>query len=87
MRAAPFLLLACAACTSIPLPHGRDPVSDSQRPALARKMVAAKREPNHLVATDGSSCATSGSRFTRVQPGDRVWCVWREERDRPNTGE
>jgi hypothetical protein len=87
MRVAPLLLLALAGCVTIPLPHGRDPVSDAQRPALARKMVAGKREPNHLVATDGSSCATTDSRFARVQRGDRVWCLWRDEAGRPSTGE
>jgi hypothetical protein len=87
MRTAPLLLLLAAGCVSIPLPRGGEPVSESQRPALARKLVAAKREPNHLVATDGSTCATSDSRFARVERGDRVWCLWRDERDRPSTGE
>ncbi|MFL5383864.1 MAG: hypothetical protein ACJ8GN_15190 [Longimicrobiaceae bacterium] len=87
MRFAPALLLVFSACVSIPLPHGRDPVSENQRPALARKMVAAKREPNHLVATDGSTCATTGSRFARVERGDRVWCLWRDEGNRPSTTE
>jgi len=50
-------------------------------------MVAGKREPHHLVATDGSSCVTTDSRFARVQRGDHVWCLWRDERDRPSTGE
>ena len=87
MRAAPFLLLPLAACVSIPLPHGREPVSENQRPALALKMVAEKREPNQLVATDGSRCSTTESRFVRIERGDRVWCMWRDERNRPNTGE
>ena len=50
-------------------------------------MVAAKREPNHLVATDGSTCATTESRFARVERGDRVWCLWRDEGNRPSTTE
>ena len=61
MRFAPVLLLLLSACVSIPLPHGREPVSENQRPALARKMVAEKHEPNQLVATDGSRCSTTES--------------------------
>jgi|GEM_PF-6855719 len=79
MRTAPLLLLLAAGCVSIPLPHSRDPVSESQAPSLSRKMVAGKREPHHLVATDGSTCATTDTRFAETQPGDRVWCAWREE--------
>lgn len=71
---------------SIPLPRGGDPATSVPPLALARKMVAGKREPHHLVATDGSTCVTSDSRFARVQRGDHVWCLWRDERDRPSTG-
>jgi len=87
MRFAPILLLALSACVSIPLPHGREPVSENQRPALARKMVAQKHEPNQLVATDGSRCSTTETRFARVERGDRVWCLWRDEGQRPATTE
>ena len=85
MRTTPLLLLLFAGCTSIPLPHGRDPVSDSQAPTLSLKMVAGKRDPNQLLATDGSACTTTEERYERTQPGDRAWCAWREEGNRPST--
>jgi hypothetical protein len=78
MRTAPLFLLLFAGCVSIPLPRGGEPVSEAQRPELARKMVAGKRAPNHLIATDESTCATTEARFERTQPGDRVWCAWRD---------
>ncbi|HEX6747890.1 MAG TPA: hypothetical protein VF092_11420 [Longimicrobium sp.] len=67
------VLLLLGACTSIPLPR----LGQSQSPALERKLVTAKREPNQLLAADGSSCLTTAKRYSRTQRGQRVWCVWR----------
>ena len=76
MRVAPFLFLALAGCVNIPLPHPRG----EPRPELTRKLVAGKREPNLLVASDGTTCTTTETRFGRAQRGDRVWCMWRDSR-------
>jgi hypothetical protein len=84
MRTAPLLLLALAAgCTSIPLPHP----PGQPAPLLSRKQVAVKREPQVLVALDGTRCATTQARFERAKPGDRVWCVWSDASGRPETEE
>ena len=83
MRFAPVLLLALAGCVSIPLPHGRG----EHAPLLSRKLVAAKQEPQVLVAHDGTRCVTTQARFERAQPGDQVWCVWSDSRGRPETSE
>jgi len=82
MRKAPFLLLVFAGCVNIPLPHR----AGEPAPSLERKQVAGKREPNELVAIDGTSCATTDTRFARAQRGDRVWCVWRDVRGNAFTG-
>ena len=87
MRFAPLLPLLLTACVSVPLPHGREPIADGERPAIARKLVADKRAPNHLIASDGSTCATTESRFARTQVGDMVWCLWRDTRNRPSSGD
>jgi hypothetical protein len=83
MRVAPVLLLALAGCTSIPLPHP----PGEPAPLLSRKQVAAKRDPQVLVALDGTRCVTTQGRFERAQPGDRVWCVWSDASGRPETEE
>jgi hypothetical protein len=36
-----------------------------------------KREPNLLIALDGTECTLSEGRFARVERGDRVLCTWR----------
>jgi len=82
MRKAPLLLLVFAGCVNVPLPHR----SGEPAPSLERKQVAGKREPNELVATDGSSCMTTDTRFARAERGDRVWCVWRDTRGRLDAG-
>jgi hypothetical protein len=73
MRKGLVALLLLGACTSIPLPR----MGQSHGSALERKVVAAKREPNELLARDGSSCLTTAKRYSRTQAGQRVWCVWR----------
>jgi starvation-inducible outer membrane lipoprotein len=83
MRIAPVLLLALAGCTSIPLPHR----PGEPAPLLSRKRVAAKRDPQVLVARDGTRCVTTEARFERARPGDRVWCLWTDASGRPETGE
>ncbi|CAN5180235.1 hypothetical protein BH24GEM2_BH24GEM2_07710 [soil metagenome] len=66
------LLVSVAACASIPLPD----VAGRETPALERKTVVAKQEPQELIAADGTRCTSGAGKFERVRPGDRVWCVW-----------
>lgn len=70
--AASVFLVSATACASVPLPD----VAGRDTPDLERKVVVAKREPQVLVAGDGTRCAASGSKFERVQLGDGVWCLW-----------
>ena len=63
-----------AACVGIPLPGGEP----GPRQALSRREIAGKREPAELVATDGSTCHVSLSRYEKSRVGSRAWCVWRE---------
>ncbi len=42
----------------------------------ASKEVAAKDEPNRLIARDHSTCGVSIDRWRRVQVGDEVVCSW-----------
>lgn len=44
--------------------------------ALTGKIVASKQLPNRLIATDGSQCLVSESRFEKVEIGRRVLCAW-----------
>ena len=83
MRVAPLLLLAFAGCTSIPLPHP----TGEPAPLLSRKQVIAKREPQVLVARDGTRCVTTQARFDRAERGDRVWCLWSHSSGRPETSD
>lgn len=63
-----------AACGGIPLPGGEP----GPRQSLSRREIATKRAPSELVATDGSTCHVSPTRFEKARAGSRAWCAWRE---------
>lgn len=44
---------------------------------LSAKEVATKREPETLLARDGSTCRVSPDRFADTAIGDVVRCTWR----------
>ena len=56
--------------TSIPT-RGRAPT-----PGVLRKRVAAKQDPNVLLAEDGTSCPVTADRYRDVSVGDHVVCMW-----------
>lgn len=64
-----------AACGGIPLPGGEP----GPRQSLSRREIATKRAPSELVATDGSTCHVSHTRFEKARAGSRAWCAWREQ--------
>lgn len=43
---------------------------------LESKAVALKLSGNELIATDGTSCLVSDSRYADVEVGDHVLCSW-----------
>ncbi len=44
---------------------------------ISRRRVAAKREPNELIAFDGSMCTVSVDLFDSSRIGDSILCNWR----------
>ena len=70
-----LLLLAAAGCPRVQSPAGGATVGTS-RIGWATKAVAAKREPETLVAGDGTICRVSPDRFSGTKSGDRVECNW-----------
>ena len=64
-----------AGCASRPLPRAFD--SGEGSGTSGWKHVMEKREPNLLIALDGTECTVSEGRFVRLERGDRVLCTWR----------
>lgn len=56
------------ACATVPLGHGRE---------YGRKQVAAKVDPDQLVATDRSQCRVSRKTYDNVVEGASFSCLWR----------
>lgn len=56
--------------------QGPDSSQGSQE-FLGWKVVAEKRDPNLLLAADGTECVVSDERFERVRTGERAFCHWR----------
>lgn len=48
-------------------------VADIPSPA---KRVASKAEPDLLIAHDGSSCKVPPARFSYIEVGQSITCVW-----------
>jgi hypothetical protein len=73
------LALLLPACASIP-GMGRDQHSSrSPQETLGWKVVIEKRDPNLLLAVDGTECVVSEERFERIRTGRRAFCHWRTE--------
>lgn len=45
--------------------------------SISARRVVAKREPNELIAFDGSMCTVSLDLFDRSRIGDSIVCDWR----------
>lgn len=67
-------LLLLSSCISLPIP---DRMTPTRGETLAWKVVAEKRDPDLLVASDRTHCVVGRDRFDEVQEGDRVFCQWR----------
>lgn len=70
--AAAFALALTAGCATLPIPG----MKDQPKTQLERKPLIGKRQPNLLLADDGSSCSTTRARWERARTGQRVWCLW-----------
>lgn len=44
------------------------------------KTVMSKRDPNELIAVDGTTCIVSSGRYEEVEISERVSCFWSESR-------
>jgi len=79
-QAAGFTLaLVLPACASIPGMGRSQQGTPSPQGTLGWKVVIEKREPNLLLAVDGTECVVSEERFERVRTGRRAFCHWRAE--------
>ena len=56
---------------------GIAPEQDRLGAVVSTKEVVAKREPDALLARDGSLCAVSPDRFAGTHVGEQVRCAWR----------
>lgn len=65
-------LALAAGCIAIPLGHREG------APAMSRKVVVRKQEPNILVAADRTWCEADPKKFRSAKVGDKVWCVWKQ---------
>ena len=65
-------IMAVPGCAALPSANGEE----EGRAALRRKAVVEKREPNELVAADGTWCAADRERFEAIRVGEAIWCVW-----------
>ena len=80
-RALPLALtLSLASCIRLGgqpgLPGAEGPSVSTPNRGLMRKRVAAKEEPNLLLAHDGTSCPVTAERYRDVAVGEHVVCVW-----------
>jgi hypothetical protein len=78
--AAIILALLLPTCTSIPGMGRSEHGPRSTQETLGWKVVIEKREPNLLLAVDGTECVVSEERFERIRRGRRAFCHWRAER-------
>jgi hypothetical protein len=54
---------------------------------LADKPVASKESPTALLAADGTRCLVTEEKYRNTALGERVWCFWSYDGDRPATSE
>jgi hypothetical protein len=73
------LLILLHACAHFPGSDRADGPPRSPRETLGWKVVIEKREPNLLLAVDGTECVVSEERFERIRTGRRAFCHWRTE--------
>ena len=69
------LLLLAAGCARA-RSAGAGAVAGSSRVGWATKAVIAKREPESLLARDGTVCRVAPDRFRDTAVGDQVECNW-----------
>jgi hypothetical protein len=79
LGAATILALLLPACASLPGMGRTEHGPRSPQETLGWKVVIEKREPNLLLAVDGTECVVSEERFERIRTGRRAFCHWRTE--------
>ncbi len=74
MRRLALLAVVLLAGCILPMPRTR------YTAGMDRKKVVDKRDPDILVAFDGSVCSVSKDKYEKTSSGDVVFCVWRDAR-------
>ena len=67
-------LLPLAGCS------GAGFVANSLGLPVQHKVVMSKREPNELIAVDGTTCVVSRGRFDDTEISESATCMWSQER-------